>query len=91
MGYELFLNQNLGHGSMKFENYWFRMNHKEIEKVCTLVQGEMLPVGRESTDLSLKDKTLLCSKTPGSCSFQSCSKTLWVEPIGFALLRSDFL
>ena len=63
------------------------MNHKEIEEVCRLVWDKMLPVGRGSTE----DKVLLCSKTPGSCGFQSSSKTLQVEPMDLALLRCDSL
>ena len=49
------------------------MNCKEIEEVCRLVQDQMQPVGHRSTDLTLEDKVLLCLKTLGSGSFQSCS------------------
>ena len=52
----------------------FRMNWKEIEEICKLVQDKMQPIGHRSTDLSLENKVLLCLKTLGSGSFQSCSK-----------------
>ena len=33
----------------------FRMNHKQIEKECTLVYREIQPVGRRSAELSQED------------------------------------
>lgn len=52
----------------------FRLGKAQIQQLCEIVREDMKCVGGRSIDLSLTEKVLICLKTLGSGSFQSCSK-----------------
>ena len=51
----------------------FRMSKSDIGQICDMVQEKLTPLGYRNVDLSLPEKVILCLKTLGTESFQTCS------------------
>ena len=50
------------------------MSKSDIGQVCGMVRENLTPLGYKNVDLNLQEKVLLCLKTLGTGSFQTCSK-----------------